>query len=289
MREHFLVCEFDENLLSRLSNQRIAIITNGFEHVHHILESFNGNSNTLHCLMVHHKGSVVSMPLNENLKNAPLAIFASEMGPFKEIMSKLPLLREMNIRIFLSAGNKANFTNLHILASLGIDCGISFDEGDVDWEALNDLMTYAIYAKVKHASVEPFLYAAKHYSPERLTDFSTVYFENPQFYLHIDKDENIALTSKDLKAGKFIAKGIAALETINENKLYQDSEFAWQEFFLKDNHCAYCQAWRVCMGKFTETVEKTPGCRQFFTDMMDAADYYQTAEKKNKKKEIWQP
>jgi len=289
MRKHFLVSEFDEKLFNRLKDHRIAVVTHGFDQVHHICESFNDNGNTLHCLVVHYKGSVVSVPFHENLKNVPMAIFASEMGPFKEMMARLHILREMNVRIFLSSDNRANFTNLHILASLGVDCGISFGENTIDWDAMNDLMTYAIYAKVKHASIEPFMYAAKVYSPERLTDFGSVYFENPQSYLHIDKDENIALTSKDLKAGKFIAKGVEALENIQDIKEYQDAEFAWQEFFLKDNHCAYCQAWRICKGKFTDTFEKNPGCRQFFTDMMDAADYYQEAQKKTKKKEIWQP
>jgi hypothetical protein len=289
MREHFIVCQFDERLMQRLNKKRIALVTNGFEEVHHICESFNDNGNSLHCLVIHHKGSVVSIPFHENWKNVPMAIFANELGPFKEIMAKLPMLREMNIRIFLSSDNKANFTSLHILASLGVDCGLSFGNNDVDWEALNDLMTYAIYSKVKHASVEPFLYAAKNYTPERLTDFSTVYFENPQHYLHIDKDENIALTSNDLKSGKFIAKGVEALDHIHENPLYKDAENAWQEFFLSENPCAYCQAWRICIGKFSKSFEKNPGCRQFFTDLMDAADFYHVAEEKKRKKEVWQP
>ena len=204
-------------------------------------------------------------------------------------MAKLQMLRNMNIRIFLNSDNKLNFTSLHILASLGIDCGLSFSENKIDWEAMNDLMTYAIYAKVNHASIEPFMYAVKNYNPERLTDFSTVYFENPQFYLHIDKDENIALTSSDLKKGKYIAKGVEALEQIYENPLYLDAEKAWQEFFLADSPCAYCQAWRVCNGKFAKSFETNPGCRQFFTDLMDASDFYRTAEEKKRKKEVWQP
>ena len=289
MREHFLVCPFDEKLLSRLKNERIAIVTNGFEQVHHICESFNDNGNTLHCLVIHYSGSVVSIPFHENLKNIPMAIFANELGPFKEIMARIHMLRELNTRIFLNSDNKANYTNLHILASLGVDCGIFFGENEIDWSALNDLMTYAIYAKVGHATIEPFMYAVKHYSPDKLTDFGTVYFENRESYLHIDKDENIAHTSKDLKAGKFIATGVEALSQIRENKFYQDAEYAWQEFFLNENPCAYCQAWRICVGKFTETFEKNPGCRQFFIDLMDAADFYRTAESKNKKKEIWQP
>ena len=204
-------------------------------------------------------------------------------------MGKLHLLRDLNIRIFLNSDNKTNFTNLHILASLGIDCGIWFGENNIDWESLNDLMTYAIYGKVNHASIEPFQFIANNYSSARFTDYSSVYFENPYNYLHIDKDENIALSYKDLKNKNYVNTGFDTLPNIFENDNFKEAMLAWQQFFLKTEGCAYCQAWRVCMGKFCESIEKNPGCQQFFSDMMDAADHFLSVQHKNKRKEVWQP
>ena len=243
----------------------------------------------MHCLVIDHAGSLASVPFHEKWRGIPLALFVSEIGAFKEVMGKLPLLRDLNIRIFLSTDNKENCTGLHILASLGIDCGVSFGEKEIDWEAMNDLMTYSIYGKVNHASIEPFQFIARNYNPARLTDLSSVYFDNPYTYIHIDKNENIALTANDLKEGKFILKGIENVHKIFEDEKYQEALNAWQKFLLKENGCAYCQAWRICIGKFSESADKNPGCRQFFTDLMEAADHFISVQQKNKRKEVWQP
>ena len=290
MRDQVLVCPFDEGLLSRLHNKRVAVVTSDFEQIHPIGKILNDHQNNLQCIIIQHKGSIASVPFHESWRGIPIALFATEMGPFKEMMGRIHLIRDLNIRIFLSSDNNANFTSLHILASLGIDCGIYFgDKEKIDWEAMNDLMTYSVYGKVNHASIEPFNFITNHYNPEQLTDFSSVYFDNPQAYLHVDKDENIALTSDDLKNGKYISTGIESLNRIFENEKFEEAIHSWQQFFLKNDGCAYCQAWRVCMGKFSETFEKNQGCRQFFVDMMDGADHFLSLQHKNKRKELWQP
>jgi len=290
MRDQVLVCPFDEGLLSRLHNKRVVVVTSDFEQIHPIGKILNDHQNNLQCIIIQHKGSIASVPFHESWRGIPIALFATEMGPFKEMMGRIHLIRDLNIRIFLSSDNNANFTSLHILASLGIDCGIYFgDKEKIDWEAMNDLMTYSVYGKVNHASIEPFNFITNHYNPEQLTDFSSVYFDNPQAYLHVDKDENIALTSDDLKNGKYISAGIESLNRIFENEKFEEAIHSWQQFFLKNDGCAYCQAWRVCMGKFSETFEKNQGCRQFFVDMMDGADHFLSLQHKNKRKELWQP
>jgi hypothetical protein len=290
MREHILVCRFDENLFTRIRNKRIVVTTTEFDQIHRICQVVNEYQNNLHCLVIQHKGSIASVPFHENWKGIPIAIYANEMGPFKEVMGRLQLIRDLNLRIFLSSDIEVNYTSLHILASLGIDCGIYFaDKEKINWESLNDLMTYSVYGKVNHASIEPFNFLATKYNPGQLTDFGSVFFENPQAYLHIDNNESIALTSEDLKNEKFISTGLDTLERIYENEIFQEAIHSWQQFFLRKEGCAYCQAWRVCMGKFSESFDKNQGCRQFFVDMMDAADHFLSLQHKNKRKEVWQP
>jgi radical SAM protein with 4Fe4S-binding SPASM domain len=290
MKEQILVCPFDENLFARIHNKRIVVIASDPEQIQRICQVVGDNQNNLHCLVFHLKGSIASVPFHESWRGIPIAIYASEMGPFKEIMGKLPLIRDLNIRIFLSSDSESNYTNLHILASLGIDCGIYFaDKEKINWESLNDLMTYSVYGKVNHASIEPFNFLASHYNPGQMTDFSSVYFENPQMYLHIDANENIALTSEDLKNENFVLQGLDKLNQVFDNEKFQETIHSWQQYFLQKEGCAYCQAWRVCMGKFSESYEKNQGCRQFFADMMDAADHFLSLQHQNKRKELWQP
>ncbi len=72
-----------------------------------------------------------------------------------------------------------------------------------------------------------------------------------------------------------------------EIKEYKKRVLSWQEFLLQKKGCAYCPAWRVCIGKFSSSYEKNPGCRDFFSDVMDAADYFKM-QKKQSREELWQ-
>lgn len=290
MREHILVCQYHENLINRLHHKQVVVKISDFEQIHPVCKQLNDVQVGLHCLMIQHNGSIASIPFHESWKGIPIAIYANEMGTMKELMGRLPLIRDLNIRIFLNSDLEANYTSLHIMASLGIECGLYFGNKEkINWELVNDLMTYAIYGKVNHAPLEPFYHLASHYNPEQHTDFNSVYFENPLTYLHIDHEENIAASSEDLDNKKFIAKGIDSLERISENNKYDEAIHAWQQFFLKPDGCAYCQAWRVCLGKFSESVKVNEGCKPFFVDMMEACDHFLSMQHKNKKKEVWQP
>lgn len=289
MREHILVCPFDKNLLEKMHDESLVVISPGFEQIPHVFKTAGERNNRVMCVVVYSKGSLASVPFHESWKGIPVAIYAAELGPFKEIMARLPLIRDMNLRIFLNSDRKENFTALHILSSLQVNCGLDFGENDIDWEALNDLMTYALYGKVKHGGIEPFQFVATKYNPERLTEYNTIYFNNPQVYLHIDKDENIAVSGKDLKKGNFIATGLNALNDIKNNENFNEAILSWQQHFLKDSGCAFCQAWRVCMGKFADQIKHNPGCQKFFADLMEATDHFLEKQHKQREREIWQP
>lgn len=289
MREHILVCPFDEKLLGQMHDENLVVIAPSVEQIPDVYRISSDRKNRVRCVVVSTKGSLASVPFHESWKGIPIAIYAEELGPFKEFLSKMQLIRDLNIRFYLSSGHKENFTALHVLASLHLNCGVAFDEQEIDWEALNDLMTYSVYGKVQHGPIEPFKYITTQYHPEKYTEFNTVYFDNPHIYLHLDKDANIAVSRKDLQKGNFIASGYNELDKIKANPKYEEALNHWQSFFLKENGCAFCQSWRVCMGTFVDKVESNPGCQKFFADMMDAADHSLSNQQKNREREIWQP
>ena len=51
-----------------------------------------------------------------------------------------------------------NLVSLKILSSLGIDCGVLMNAGQIDDDAFVDLASYVYLSQVSHASVEPFDY-----------------------------------------------------------------------------------------------------------------------------------
>ncbi len=286
MNKHIIVCPFDKKLILKLKTHKLIITTNNINDIQKINIIAN-QENKLCCIKLIHNKPLSSIDFNKNWKNIPIALYLNELGSFKEFIQKLPLIKKCNLKIFLSADNINNFLSLKILSSLNVNCGLFFTGNKIEWEYVNDLMYYYVYSKCLHAKIEPFDFVVSNYDPIDTINFSTVYFDDPKKFLHIDPDENIALSHIDLKNGNFIAAGIDSIITITDNKKYKNYLVNWQNFFIKRSECAYCLSWRICLGKFTSLCKKNDQCKNFFSDFMDAADYYYL-NKEAKKEKIWQ-
>jgi hypothetical protein len=289
MSNHILVCPFNEDSLKKMKGKALVIRTDDFNLIPHIDRVVNDH-NKLHCILVIDKKKFLSaVPFREDWKDIPLTFYLGGMGSFKTFLTQLPMLRQSSLRVFFSTDKNRNLQDLTIMSSLGVDCGVWFGDNNnsTDWDALNDLMYYSIYTRTAHGDIEPFYYAVSHYDPQNITDFSSVYFDNPLRYLHMDENENVALTRADLENGNFISRGMDSLDKIEETPGYIKLRNRWEEFFLQTKGCAYCPAWRICLGKFAPYNEESSGCRPFFSDLMDAADHFRSV-KQPKRKELCQ-
>jgi hypothetical protein len=284
--EHILVCPFNEKLLAKLKQRTIVIKTNDFSLIRNINKEVN-KSNNLHAIKITTEIPFSAIAFQEDWLNSPLAIYATDFGDYREFIEHLDLIKKLNLRVFLSSQNDYNFTGLRILASLHVGCGLYFNEEPYNWELLNDLMHYAIYGRTKHAPIEPFTWIASQYEPTGYTDYNTVYFNNPVRYLHLNEDEQIALTEMDLLNNNFIDEGILSVDTIHENGKYIDSLNSRYEIMLQMNECAFCPAFRICLAKFPNLPEKNNTCKTFFSDLLDAADY-SYSKRTNSTNQLWQ-
>jgi hypothetical protein len=118
-------------------------------------------------------------------------------------------------------------------------------------------------------------------------DYGAVYFDDPRVYLHMDAEMRIALSADELNAGQFIGQGLEALEEIQTNAAYVARLERWREFFLETEGCAFCDGWRICLGRFASVPGAAPGCRNFAVDFMDTLEM--VGEKKPASVSIWQP
>jgi hypothetical protein len=286
MAEPILVCPFNEKLISGLRNRNIVIHTDDFNQIHHIRKLVN-KSNQLFAVKLQTGQTFSSIDFRDDWAGIPLALYCPDFGNYKDFSRRLPVIRKLNIRIFLSAQYEFNFTALKILSSLKICSGLYITGEPFSWDLMNDLMHYAIYGKAGHAPVEPFSWLASHYEPAEYTDYSTVYFNNPARYLHLDEKENIALTESNLLNSNFIAQGIQSLDQISENRNYTEVLDQKYEIMLQMDECAFCPSFRICLGKFSFLGNKAETCKPFFSDFMDAADYFNLKEK-NKERKVWQ-
>jgi len=278
MNNLILVSSFERDLISKFKNRAFVIYTHHSDKIIEINQRVLEN-NGLYCIQLNADQSLSSLHLNEKWNSIPLFLNCTDLGNFKDFLRKKQVLSKLNVKVFFPSNPEENYINLKILSSLGINCGIVFKDL-VNWTMVSDLMTYFVYTRIPHGQIEPFNFVVENYDPMKQLDFNSIYFNDPAKFLHMDKNENIALTYENLLKGEFLAHGAQAMEDIESNPDYVNALIKWQEFFLQESGCAYCPAWRVCLGKFAESMTTNPGCREFFSELMDATDHFQNAGKK---------
>lgn len=285
-KRHTLVLNFDENIISKFNNEDIIITTDSFNLLNRMYDVVN-KQNKLQNVTIYYSGALTSIKFLENWKKIPLAIYVNSLGSYRMLFHMLPIIRQMNLRIFLSASGKQNLTDIQMLSSLGIFTGVYFNNKEIDWEKLRELGTYAQFAKTKHAPIEPFQYISSKYVPEETLDFNAVYYNDPKNFLHINSEGKVALTYYHLIEGKFIFDNYQDISKIEENEEYNNYITAYQRHFLEKTVCAACPAWRICMGKFEKMIDEEKSCQQFFSDVMEGAEIHQEQHKRKPEK-IWQ-
>ncbi len=285
MSRHTLVCPYDGPFLTGFSGQSIVVCMDDTEQVVNAAEAVKPG-NKLHAICLSFTRSLAELPVKEAWKGIPLAVHLPRLGSFRQVANKLHLLHALDICIFLPDDQgKENYTSLRILSSLGIRCGLAFNHLEPDWNALNDLAYYALYGRSAHAHIEPFHFIRTMHKAEQRLDFGAVYFDDPKRYLHLNSRGKVALSKQDLAAGNYILEYLTELETISELPTYKRHLESWRQHFLKEEGCAYCAAWRVCLGRLSDITRDHKACGALFSELMDAAESYQ--KKKVKEKNGW--
>jgi hypothetical protein len=273
MTNLILVCPFDVKLLAGLRRWKVVVHTNEGKAICQIHREVS-KANDLHAILFRTEKSLSTLAFKEEWVNLPLAIYAEEFGEYKDLLPQMERIRKANVRIFLSSQHEFNYTGIRILSSLNINCGLYFNGAMPDWERMNDLMHFAIYSRTRHAPVEPFDWLVSHYQPAGYTDYNAVYFDDPSRYIHVNEKEQIALTASDLSSDNFIGEGIDLIEKIDANTQYSDFLNRRYSTIQRLDECAFCPAFRICLAKYSHLRNKKKTCKPFFSDFMDAADYY---------------
>ena len=285
MNPHILVCPDSLPFLSGFHGQELVVRTQNPERIPDLVKLVE-SQNILRTVWLDIKTPLSEVHWDDAWTDIPLAIHSPEMGNFRIIAGTIPLIRKLNLRVFLPDDGGNNYRSLRILASLGIHCGLTFTDRSPAWEPLADLAHYALYGLVRKATIEPFHYIASQHNPEARTNFGSVVFDDPTRFLHLTVEGKVALSRQDLLEENFILETLEGVGDITELEGYQDRKESWREFFLQDDGCAYCPAWRVCLGRFDAITEDRKACAALFLELMDAADHYR--QKQGKEREVWQ-
>ncbi|HYA86981.1 MAG TPA: hypothetical protein VEI57_07965, partial [Nitrospirota bacterium] len=198
-----LVCPYDTSLIRSFSRREIAVRVDSPLLVRDAADVVRALGNNLICVILDSTKPLDAAPLQNEWKGVPLALVTASVGKFREVVKKLPLLRELNIRVCLPASNE-NIRDVRILSSAGVPSTIMINGPEVDWDALSDLMTYSLFGRIPHAPIGPFDYIVHHYDSAPHLCWGAAFFEDPQQFFHIDNKRNVALSREELLAEKFI-------------------------------------------------------------------------------------
>jgi hypothetical protein len=287
VNSRILVVPYRQGLLERLSGYCLVIRVNDPEEIQKAEADAQSFRFLLHCVQLHIDAPLASVPFEEAWSSVPLALFVPSLGRMRDLVRLLPLVRRLNLRVYLPADTADGFTAVRLLSSLGVPTAVDFSHGPPRWDLASDLATYALLGLVPHAPIEPFQFLTARYRPAEFTDFGSVLFDDPARYLHLDEVGRVAVSAAELTAGEFIADHPAAMGDPEEIPAHRAYVNRWRSSFLRLDGCAICQAWRICRGRFASGASQDQGCRAFFSELMGLVEQRQALGSPGQ--ETWQP
>ena len=271
------VTPFEERLLQGLTGQRLIVRTSGVEDIPIIGEVATQLQCNLEAVILETTSSVTSLPFEDRWKAVPLLVHAPELGRVSHLLSHLPVIRGMSLRLMLPTEGEENYTSLRILSSLGIPSGFLLRGDTADWEQLLDLASYYYFTFANHAPIAPLDNFGDHYLPGGGCSFGSAYLEDPAtIYYHLNQEGEVALSQEDLERGNIL---YPSLEALGEAGVQTDLEGRTQplsRLFLSPGPCPMCPALKLCRGGVAGDDGNVPdGCSGFFSELMGMVEEYQ--------------
>lgn len=270
MNSRKVVCPLDQSLISRLNEREIAIRVDDPALIPMASKIVRESNNRLICVIVDSKEDISNVMFRREWEQIPIALMASSMGRFRNLADKLQLIRELDLRVFLPYSVE-NLSGIRILSSVGVPSCLLFDDNNIDWDELADLMTYALLESSTHAPIEPFDHILRNYKPDSFTTWGAPFFEGPEQFIHLDLHGQVALSRKDLLDGNFMGS-VDDGEPEKIDAAIEEQKIAVRKRFLDNHPCSMCEGFRVCMCKFICGNTNLSGCSAFFSELMLAVE-----------------
>ncbi len=289
MKSPRFVCPYDRRLFRVLNGHAVAARVGDAAEIKDAAAAVRESGNVLFCVIVQSDRPLSEIELRDDHRDIPIALMAPAMGSFRSVAKRIDLLRRLNLRVYLPCNAADNLSALRILASLGIHGCVTFVTGPKDWDALADLMTYAVLGRAPHASREPFSYIAANYDRHASVDWRLIEFDDARRFLHLDQSGRIALSADELRRGVFAAQSVGDVSTPALIKAIDDRANIWREYFVDNHPCAACAGWRACLGRFAAERAGAPGCVSLFTELIEAGGVFKASTGNRHAVQIWQP
>lgn len=283
------VCPDDDAVLGSFAGREVAVRVTEIADVADAAARVRDHGNSLFCVIAQTSLPLSAIDFHEDQLSIPLAVMAPSMGSFRTLAGKVDVLRRSSTRVYLPCNNADNLAALRILSSLGIHVCAQFVTSANDWEALTDLMTYAVLGRSPHASIEPFSFIATNYDPHSNLSWGLIEFDDPARFLHLDEKGRVALSRAELERGVFVAQNVDEVGSPAVTSAIVERENRWRRFFADNHPCASCAGWKVCLGRFADELPADRGCARLFTELIEVAAMLRSAVPRSDEGDIWRP
>lgn len=263
-----LVIKYDECLLKSLKDQHIIVFIDSLEQLEYkYSEAKRDNHVVLMCANLPYT-SLSQIEFSNNWDKIPLHIYSYNIGNYDLFFSKINTIRSLDVRLFVSNETESACTDLKIMASLGIDCGLQMKPGVImDDDSFLDLASYYYMSPVPHATMEPFNYILRHLTEEASNGFNSVYFDNPVYFAHIASVEDYEKQEEE------------------ENNFFKFRLKDYYQHFLDLDECAKCPAFKICDRNMSD---KLKDCKTTMNEIYEYAEMQENLNNRNTPKLICQ-
>ena len=148
-----IVCPPEVSLLHSFRERTVVVRVNRPDQVPRAAAQVWESGNRLLGVIIESAAPLDRMEFGDDLPGIPLSVMAQAWGKFRHLSRRLKRLRELELRIYLPGNHPDSLAGLRILSSVGIPTCAVLGEGPLDWEALADLMTFAVLERTPHAAI----------------------------------------------------------------------------------------------------------------------------------------
>jgi len=250
----FIVNTFNKNIFEKIQNFPIILRISDIKNI----STINYESNIKNVAKV-----LITLD-----SDSPILKIENDKIPVDVYLRKITsLIKQLpsNITVFLHSDLDENYLKVQKLAESGIRCGIFLNKTDeVNWDRLSKLFNYCQYNNNLMHLIEPFNSLINYYCKPLLYNVNSIYCNNPDEYLHINDNGDIAISLEDMYNSHF---------TVNINstpflvdKILEQNRIKDNSFFLTRHRCSNCIGWGMCKGIFSGR-NATENCRLFFKEI----------------------
>lgn len=252
-----VLLKYDLELLKSLKNRQIVVYTDTLDSLEHQYAEAKRNNRVTAFVATLPYSSVSQIEFKEEWAEIPLIIFAYNIGDYNQFFVKVDTIRRLDARIYLSSTSLTVFTDLKIMSSMGVDCGILFDaDVKIEDDKLLDLASYYYMSPAPHATIEPFEFILRHLRDESNESFDSIYFKNPLRYANAGTESDI--------------------ENFEDN--FDLRLHNYYTHFMQLDDCSKCPAFKICNRKMSDILSS---CSEIMNEIYEYAEIRQNMNDNN--------